>query len=218
MGNATKNNHNFKMPCIYLPGMHTVDDENNAAPNKIGDLCDNIVKCADMKAQNNMSRLSKDSEILLKYIDDLEKINAEKQSAKGFREQISKTLWIIVVSMVCFSFLWVLVTFQSIVPDMVTETSLYQEIVAAVQPYISGNPDESSSLSRIISFCKFMGAFMTITFMARFVGSRAKEYPTLTDTEITRLDYIKKWVKRAGTDECDKMWKKFTDDVDGERD
>ena len=103
MGNATENNHNFKMPCIYLPS-HATDDP-HAAPNKIGDLCDEIVRCANMKAQSNMSRLKNDSDSLLSWIETVKKMDVEKKAAKGCRVQISRTLWVLVLSMVCLSFL-----------------------------------------------------------------------------------------------------------------
>lgn len=215
MGNATENNHNFKMPCIYLPS-HATDDP-HAAPNKIGDLCDEIVRCANMKAQSNMSRLKKDSDSLLSWIETVKKMDVEKKAAKGCRVQISRTLWVLVLSMVCLSFLWILVTFQSIVPDVVTETPLYGEIVAAVQPYVSADKD-ASSLTRLMSFVKFIGTFMVLTFMARFVGSRAKGYPTLSEEELERIDFIQTWVKRAGSEKCDAIWNKFTGDVDGKKD
>ena len=55
----------------------------------------------------------------------------------------------LVLSMVVVSFLWILVTFQSVVPDLITETPLYGEIVTALQPYLGADP-EASSLTRLM--------------------------------------------------------------------
>ena len=147
----------------------------------------------------------------------------------------------LVLSMVVVSFLWILVTFQSVVPDLITETPLYGEIVTALQPYLGADP-EASSLTRLMvrllslcirvslqyththffspsqSFIKFIGTFMIFTFMARFVGSRANGYPTLSGKEMARLADIQKWVTSAGNEKCDAIWNKFTGDVDGKKD
>jgi len=218
MGNATNRVHNFKMPCIYLPS----DDEHkdhkeNAVTNAIGDLCASIAKCTQMKAQSNMSRLKKDSTFLLQWIDTLQKMDIEKKSAKSCRLQISRTLWMIVLSMVILSFLWVLVTFQSIVPDAITEQPLYGEIVTAVKPWV-GSDEESSSLGRVMSFAKFVGTFFVFTFMASFVGSRANGYPTLTEFDLEKLNQIKIWVADVGTKESDRIWERYQGTVDGMRD
>ena len=218
MGKATDRVHNFKMPCIYLPG----DDEHkdhkeSAVTNAIGDLCASIAKCTQMKAQSNMSRLKKDSTFLLQWIDTLQKMDIEKKSAKSCRLQISRTLWMIVLSMIILSFLWVLVTFQSIVPDAITEQPLYGEIVTAVKPWV-GNDEETSSLGRVVSFAKFVGTFFVFTFMASFVGSRANGYPTLTEFDLEKLNQIKIWVTDVGTKESDRIWERYQGTVDGMRD
>ena len=78
------------MPCIYLPS-HAANGGNigdiHAAPNKIGDLCDEIVRCANMKAQSNMSRLKKDSDLLLSWIDTLKKVDVRRRRRRRRRKR-----------------------------------------------------------------------------------------------------------------------------------
>ena len=119
--------------------------------------------------------------------------------------------------MILMSFLWVLVTFQSIVPDAITDTPLYQEVVTLTQPYARASPDDTS-VTRMMSFVKFIGTFMMFTFMASFVSSRAKGYPTLSSNELERLNSLSQWIKEAGTVESDRIWSNFEKTVDGKKD
>ena len=173
MKSAITHEHNFKLPTIFIPSIATKDASDRiGAANHIGDLCKEIETVSTRKAQKNLQRLKKDSQMLHAHATQLLNVNKEMNNAKSCRSNIAMALYLVSLSMVFLSFLWMIVAFENVLPSAISENELFAEIVVAAKPWVTAGP-EVGALARLMSTGKFIGSFCVVTFLAGFMSRRS---------------------------------------------
>lgn len=215
MKSAITHEHNFKLPTIFIPSIATKDaSERIGAANHIGDLCKEIETVSTRKAQKNLERLKNDAKTLHGHATQLLKVNKEMNSAKSCRANLAMALYLVSLSMILLSFLWMIVAFEGFLPAAISENELYGEIVVAAKPWVTADAD-AGMLARLMSTGKFIASFCVVTFLASFVSRRSSQYNTLSDAEVSKVSKLVS-VFDLVQEEHDKIWEAYSSDIDGQ--